>query len=136
VSFNQEQITTCSHLLVFCADSDLMGSINRIKQMMLDSGAKEEDIKAYIDMMTSYVSSLDENGKNSYARDQVFIALGNALNGAKALGFDSCPMGGFDPMKYKEMLNLSDNLMPAVICPIGYAADEPRPKMRFDNIVL
>ena len=136
VSFNQEQITTCSHLLVFCADSDLMGSINRIKQMMLDSGAKEEDIKAYIDMMTSYVSGLDENGKNSYARDQVFIALGNALNGAKALGFDSCPMGGFDPMKYKEMLNLSDNLMPAVICPIGYAADEPRPKMRFDNIVL
>ena len=42
VSFNQEQITTCSHLLVFCADSDLMGSINRIKQMMLEFNNVDE----------------------------------------------------------------------------------------------
>ena len=135
-TYNQPQIMSCSHLLVFCADTDLLGLIAQIKQQMLDSGAKEEDIKGYIDMMLGYVNALDEAGKTAYAREQVHIALGNAINGSKSLGFDSCPMGGFDPKQYSEILNLPTNIIPTVLCPIGYAADKPRPKMRFENILI
>ena len=34
------------------------------------------------------------------AQHHVFLAMGNAVNGAKSLGLDSCPMGGFDPKEY------------------------------------
>src|SRR3989338_5744684 len=57
---------------------------------------------------------------------QTFLALGNALNGAKSLGFDSCPMEGFDPKEYTKILGLPGNLVPTALCPIGYASDKPK----------
>src|SRR3989338_3426465 len=50
-SWNQKQIKSCSHLLVFCANSDIKGKIDKLERLMLDSGAKPEDIKGYIQMM-------------------------------------------------------------------------------------
>lgn len=130
VSYNQEQITSCSHLLVFCADTDLLARIERIKKQMLDNGATEESIKGYMDMMTGYVSGMNDDEKLAFAQRQVFLALGNSVNGAKSLGFDSCPMGGFDKKAYAEILELPENIVPTVLSPIGYAVDTPKPKTR------
>jgi nitroreductase len=40
-------------------------------------------------------------------------------------------MGGFDPKEYSRILDLPPNLVPTMLCPVGYAADTPMPKMRF-----
>src|SRR3989338_1034177 len=32
VSYNQPQVTTCSHLLVFCANTDIEGLIDRLQE--------------------------------------------------------------------------------------------------------
>jgi len=37
-SNNQQQVTTCSHLLVFCADSDYDGLIRRLDTLMQKNG--------------------------------------------------------------------------------------------------
>ena len=132
-SMNQPQITTCSHLLVFCADANIMSNIKKIEKMMKDAGVPEAGYKGYIDMMIGFESSMNDAKRVEYAKEQVFIALGNALNGAASLGFDSCPSGGFNPVEFKKILELPENLHPAVLCPIGYGADEPKPKMRFSK---
>jgi nitroreductase / dihydropteridine reductase len=124
VSWNQPQITSCSHLLVFCADTNVNGIISKIERMMPDA-------KGYIDMMKGFAKPLNEEQIKSWAQRQTFLALANAINGAKSLGFDSCPMEGFSPEEYSKILNLPRNIVPTALCPIGYAADEPRPKMRF-----
>ena len=98
---------------------------------MIKSGAKPEDIKQYVGMMQDFEKNLTEEQKLSWAQRQAYLALGNALNGAKSLGFDSCPMEGFDPKSYAKILNLPDNLIPTALCPIGYADDSPKPKLRF-----
>jgi nitroreductase len=131
VSWNQPQITSCSHLLVFCANKDVSGNIGALENEMIKNGAKKEDIKEYIEMMRGFEKNLSEEQKISWAQRQTYIALSNALNGAKSLGFDSCPMEGFDSKKYSEILELPENLIPSVLCPIGYASDEPKPKLRF-----
>ncbi|MGA2699427.1 MAG: nitroreductase family protein, partial [Methanoregula sp.] len=41
-TWGQEQITSCSHLLVFCADPDFEGLIKKLGQLMKTSGAPEE----------------------------------------------------------------------------------------------
>ena len=69
--------------------------------------------------------------KLCWAQSQLFLALGNAVNGAKSLGFDSCPMGGFDPKEYARILKIPPPLVPTMLCPLGYAADKPVPKVRF-----
>ena len=130
-SWNQAQITSCSHLLVFCANKDIAGNINKLEKLMIDAGYNPKDVKNSIDMMKQFEKSLSDEQKLSWAHRQTYLALGNALNGAKSLGFDSCPMEGFDPASYSKILNLPDNLVPTALCPIGYAEDNPQPKLRF-----
>ncbi|NTV23143.1 MAG: NAD(P)H-dependent oxidoreductase [Nanoarchaeota archaeon] len=125
-SWNQEQITTCSHLLVFCADKDIQPRIDKLAKMIPDS-------KAYVDMMNGVASRMDEEQKLIWAQKQIYIALGNAINGAKSLGLDSCPMEGFSSEDYAKLMKLPNNLVPTVICPVGYPADKPRPKLRFEK---
>ena len=128
-SMNQKQIESCSHLLVFCANKDIAGNIDRLEKLMKKAGADTQ----YIDIMRGFDKSLSDEQKLSWAQRQTYLALGNALNGAKALGFDSCPMEGFDPQAYAKILNLPLNLVPTALCPIGYAADNPNQKLRFQK---
>lgn len=124
VSWNQQQITTCSHLLVFCAYTELNKHADKLIEMLPHAKDYYTGLKAGFDKMT-------EEQKLSWAQRQTFLALGNAINGAKSLGFDSCPMEGFSAEEYSKILKLPKNLVPTALCPIGYAADEPRPKVRF-----
>jgi nitroreductase len=130
-TWNQQQIPTCSHLLVFCADTDIADNIDRLEKLMIDNGANKESIQGYIDMMRGFEKKLNEEQKLSWSQRQTFLALGNALNGAKSLGFDSCPMEGFNPEEYSKILNLPKNLVPTALCPVGYAKDKAKNKLRF-----
>ena len=69
--------------------------------------------------------------KPAWSQARTCPALGNSLNGAKALGFDSCPMGGFDPEEYIRVLRIPPPPVPVMLSPVGYAADKPVPKIRF-----
>ncbi len=130
-SWNQPQVGSASHVLIFCANADVDGLIGKYEQYMKKSGALEDAIKGYITMMRGWAQGLDDAKKLSWAQRQVYLAVGNALNGAKALGFDSCPMEGFSPEEYTAILHLPKGIVPTVVVPIGHAADTPRPKLRF-----
>ena len=132
-SWDQPQIISCSHLLVFCADKDVLGKIKALEKAMIKNGAKKDDIKGYIDMMNGFANKLDDAGKLSWAQRQVYLAMGNAINGAKSLGLDSCPMEGFDPVDYSRILKLPSNIVPTALVPVGHAADTQPPKTRFSK---
>jgi len=130
VSYNQAQITTCSHLFVFCADKDLTNRAKFLEKSMIKGGATKESLKGYMDMINGSVNNMSPDQQLSWAQRMMFLAIGNAINGAKSLGFDSCPMEGFQPAEYSKILKLPDNLVPTALVTIGYAADTPRPKFR------
>ncbi|MFC2134735.1 NAD(P)H-dependent oxidoreductase [Bacteroidota bacterium] len=130
-SWNQPQVTTCSHLLVFCADTNVTELINRLEKQTLEAGVLKEKVKAYVDIMKGSVESKSNEEKIIWAKNQLYLILGNAMNGATSLGLDSCPMEGFQPEEYSKILNIKEDLIPTVICPVGYTDDEPRPKLRF-----
>jgi nitroreductase len=127
-SNNQQQIITCSHLLIFCANTDVNGIIDKIEKDMISSGVLNTD---YIKSMRSSVNKMNDQQLLAWTQRQLYIALGNAVNGAKSLGFDSCPMEGFDPQAYSRILKLPKNIVPTALCPIGYGVDKPREKTRF-----
>ena len=83
------------------------------------------------DMATGFAKSMSVVQRLAWSQAQTYLALGNALNGAKALGFDACPMGGFDQKEFSRILKIPSPLVPTMLCPVGYAADTPMPKMRF-----
>ena len=127
---DQPQITTCSHLLVFCANTELEPLVDKVLDGMERSGIPRASVQQYGAMIKGYIGSMTPEQRMGFAREQIYIALGNAINGAKSLGFDSCPMGGFDPVAFAEVLFLPEEYVPVVLCAIGYAADQAPPKWR------
>lgn len=132
-AFGQEQVATCSHVLVFYANTDTEGLVNKIDEMMKKSGVPDEMRNMVVGLARNMTAPMSHEAKVAWAQCQVFLALGNAVNGAKSLGFDSCPMTGFDPAQCTAILGPVANLVLTALCPVGYAADTPIPKMRFST---
>jgi nitroreductase/dihydropteridine reductase len=137
-AFGQEQVTTCSHLLVFCADPDYDDLMKRLDNLLQKNKVPDDARKIILGMASQFVTTMSPEQRFAWSQAQTYLALGNALNGAKALGFDSCPMGGFNPDEFTKILKIPKPLAPVMLCPVGYGADKPMPKMRFakENIVF
>jgi nitroreductase/dihydropteridine reductase len=131
LAFNQEQITSCSHLLVLCADTDTERLIGKLDQTLKAGKTPDEFRNMVVGLAKGMTGSMTPEAKLEWAKCQVFLALGNAVNGAKSLGLDSCPMTGFDPKAFFRVLGIPANLVPTALCAVGYAADAPMPKLRF-----
>ncbi|MFH0927260.1 MAG: NAD(P)H-dependent oxidoreductase [Candidatus Micrarchaeota archaeon] len=129
-SWGQEQITTCSHLLVFCANTDVEGNLKLLLARMKEEGAAQESLDSFEKMVGGFAKNKQGADGLNWAQKQVYLAVENALLGARALGFDSCPMEGFDAAKYSQILGLPENLVPTCVVPVGYAADTARKKIR------
>ena len=127
----QEQVTTCSHLLVFCADPDYESLIRKLDRLLEENTFPQEMREMIITMARQSVDRMTPEQRAAWSQAQTYLALGNALNGAKALGLDSCPMGGFNPEEFTRILGIPAPLFPVMLCPVGYAADTPMPKVRF-----
>lgn len=130
-AFDQEQVTTCSHLLVFCADPDYESLIAKLARLLEKNAVPPEMRKMVIEMANQFTKPMSPEQRFAWSQAQTFLALGNALNGAKALGLDSCPMGGFNPEAVSQILRINKPLVPVMLCPVGYGADKPMPKIRF-----
>jgi nitroreductase len=128
--FNQERIKTCSHLLVFCTDTDLESHWHRLEAALRQAGYQEEVIEHMGNVARMIMGRAPEERLNRSQWD-VFLAVGNAVNGAKALGIDSSLMGGFNAKEYARILALPENLVPTLLVALGRAADKPLPKVRF-----
>lgn len=133
-SMGQEHVLTCSHLIVFCADLDIDDVIRRAEGAMRRAGLPPERIEHMVGLARAIRDKLDRH----WAREQVFMALCNAVIAAKALGFDSCPMTGFDPEGYRRVLELPPHIEPVALCAIGYGQGPTAPKARLtkEEIIL
>jgi nitroreductase len=143
-SWNQPQVTDCSHHVVFATRNDVDEAfvdkyIARIAEVR---GVTPESMGFYKDMMASDIL----NGPRSkwvqkWAARQLYIALGNFMTSAAVLGVDTCPMEGLDPAKYDEILGLPAKGFQAVFaCSAGYRAKGDKyaslPKVRFPKADL
>jgi nitroreductase/dihydropteridine reductase len=132
-SMEQAQINSCSHLLVFCADTNLNEKAEKITQLMEKVGVPDENLKQFQDVMNIFLSNYDNKTGITEAQYNVFIAAITAIYAAKSLGIDSCPMQGFSAEAYSEILNIPQSIVPTILVPIGYPADKQMPKLRFEK---
>jgi nitroreductase len=67
----------------------------------------------------------------AYLNMNVGIAITHMMLKAVDLGLGTCWIGGFDPLKTKEILGLDDNLHIVALLPIGYPERIPAQRPRF-----
>ena len=132
VTFGQTQVTTCSHLLVLCADVDYPALIGKLDGALAAAGVPDEMRQGMIGFATDISNDMSPDQRLEWSREQVHIALGNALNGAYALGLGACPMTAFQSTEYSRILGLPDTIVPTVLVSLGYPADDQSlPKLRY-----
>jgi len=66
-----------------------------------------------------------ERGKKLYSICDVATSVENMLLLAYEQGLGSCWVGAFDEKKVSRILNLTGNLRPIAIVPIGFSAEKP-----------
>ena len=77
-----------------------------------------------------------------FARDEAFLNAGFAamqlMLAAKAKGYDTCPIGGFNREKFVEEFRVPDRYAPVMLITIGKAAAPARPTTRLplDQVVV
>lgn len=127
---DESQITSCSHLLVFCVDTDWAAQTQRLGRAMKERTVPDK-IWGIVMGIAAEMATLPEAELRAWLDGQVYIALSCALLGARSLGLDCCPMTHFEADKYAEILDLPSRIPPIVLLAVGYAADEPRAKWRY-----
>ena len=66
----------------------------------------------------------------SYMDVDVAIVMDHLILAAADLGLGTCWVGAFDRAAAREILALPDDVEPIAFTPLGYPADQPRPKKR------
>ena len=137
VSWNQSQITDCSHLVVFTMQKDL-GEADIDRFIALTASTRNspiESLAGYRGMMVNHLTKGPMSRMiNEWATRQVYIALGNFMTSCALLGVDSCPLEGIDPGQYDAVLGLTSHAT-VVACAAGYRAAGDKyasaPKVRY-----
>ena len=119
-TWGEKQVKACSHVLVLCADTDYAGIITRYERALVAEGVNEDERLHLVGAATQEYATMSLDQRLHRSQNQVHIMLGNAVNGAFALGLASCPMSAFYPDKVARVLGLPDHLVPTVLVSLGY----------------
>lgn len=128
-SWSQQQVVDCSHLVVLAAQSpvtekELDGFIDAT---VATRGVERESLQFYRDMMGGFVANMDDAQLLTWAKNQVYIALGQLMATAAVLKVDACPMEGIIPAEYDKILGLEGSgYFTTVACPMGYRAESDK----------
>ena len=133
VSWNQVQITSCSHLVVILAKVKEIKVVSSYVDKMIARRA-DKDPEAIAARQKFYNDFLLSNFKNDdeltfqWSHEQCMIAATNMMNAAASLGIDSCPIEGFDRHALNEILGLDESeKRVAIVVPFGYRLN-PQPE--------
>lgn len=136
-TYGQRQVVDCSHIVVFTIHRDFGGHHidNYLKRIVEVRGGSHEALGGLRKMIMGQVVE-GESPKDEWAIRQVYIALGNFMTSAALLGIDTCPMEGFMPDKYDDILGLAAfDLSSVLVCCAGYRDPSDKyaslPKVRF-----
>ena len=122
-AFGQEQVRDASVVVVITGDLQAYANTERYLR----------DAPAELRTTFEGMSRQFYEGKPELQRDEACRSVGlagmNLMLAAKAMGYDSCPMIGFDPAKVSDVLGLDADHPPLMIVTIGKATKPAWPRL-------
>ncbi len=134
VAWDQAQVTDASLLIVLCADLKAW-----------DRDAARYWVNAPTEVQNILVPAIDGyyRDKPRVERDEVMRSCGIAAQtlmlAAKAMGYDSCPMDGFDFDAVGKLINLPEDHAIAMFVVVGKGTKAPWPRpgqLPYEDVVV
>ena len=120
IANNQQQIVDASAVIAVLADIEGYKNAERIYGELVNKGIMKNEIKE------PYVASILHNYGNFSAEKALSVAMidGGLVSmqimlAAKAKGYDTVPMGGFDEAKFVDAFNVPENFKPVMLISLG-----------------
>ncbi|MEW9698553.1 nitroreductase family protein [Paenibacillus sp. SI8] len=129
IAYGQKQVIESSVVIAVLGDLEANKNAELVFGPAVAGGFMPQELKdnlvAQIEGAYQYPQvARDEAIRNgSLAAMQLMIA-------AKALGYDTCPMGGYDAAKLVEAFNIPARYVPVMLISVGLAATPARPSGR------
>jgi nitroreductase len=121
-AWNQEQVGTCSILLVICGKLNSHEDATEIYQSV-----PEEIKEKLLPLIKDFY-----DGKEQLQRDEAIrsasLASMTLMLAAQNRGWSTVPMIGFDAEAISRLTNLKSNYIPVMMIALGYKKDDPRPR--------
>lgn len=122
-AWDQAQVTDASLLVILCADLKAWEKQPERYWANVDQGTRE----VMVPMIDAYYRDKDQ-----VQRDEAMRSCGLAgqtlMLSAKAMGYDSCPMDGFDFDAVGKLINLPDDHVISFMVAIGKPLQEAYPR--------
>lgn len=126
-AYRQSQVLDASHLLVICIkeiidSTDVNDYFDNVRTIRDTS---ETILSPYRKNLIETMQRMTKEQQQQWSMNQAYIALGNLMTVCAIEAIDSCPMEGFVPSKYDEILNLKAlGLKSALLLPVGYRSED------------
>lgn len=115
-AWNQAQVEEAQLTILLCAD--LRAHANEPERYWAE--APEATAKMLVPMISQFYDANEPLQRDEGLRS-IGIASQTLMLAAKAMGYDSCPMIGFDPVRVSEIIRLPEDHMIGLMVTVGKA---------------
>ncbi|MDB4868714.1 MAG: nitroreductase family protein [Cohnella sp.] len=131
IANNQQQVVDASAIIAILGDKEGYRKADKIYGQAVEAGFMPEDTaKSYISRSTDLYSSLPEDKLREVAIIDASLLAMQLMLVAKAKGYDTVPMGGYDREQFAAAFGLGDRYVPVMLVPIGKATKAGHPTTR------
>ncbi len=131
IAYHQQQVQDASAVVAILGDLEANKNIDPVFDPAIEKGEMTAEIKDVLKKQIDGAYSREE-----YPRDAAFsnasLAAMQFMLAAKAKGWDTCPIGGFNPAALVSEFSVSDRYIPIMLITIGKPLQKARKSDRLD----
>ena len=131
-AWNQAQVTEASILIILCAD---LHAYQDGARYWVNAPQPVQDM--LVPMIEPFYKDNVQLQRDEAMRS-IGIASQTLMLTAKSMGYDSCPMIGFDPQKVADIIELPEHHIIGMMLPVGKALKDANTRggqLPFDEVV-
>jgi len=133
-AWDQAQVTDASITVLICADLQAWAK----QPERYWASAPEDVCKTLVPMIGNFYEGREQLQRDEAMRS-VGIAAQTLMLAAKDMGYDSCPMIGFDPVKVAEIIELPNDHVIGMMVTVGKALKPARERggqLKLDEVLF
>jgi nitroreductase len=123
IANNQEQVETASAVIAVLGDREMYRNSEQVYRSSFEAGYMDETTMGrMIENSNKLYPSIPVDMRENIASFDAGLVSMQLMLIAKARGYDTVPMGGFNRQQFIEKFNIEDRYMPSLLIALGKAA--------------
>lgn len=123
LTYNQPQVRDASHVFILCIEKKINENfiIDHFRRVEGTRNTPRTILEPFEKNLIASFTEKDTAEIRDWMINQLYLTLGALLTVCAVENIDSCPMEGFEPEKYDELLGLDKKGLESIlVLPIGY----------------